>query len=614
MIPAPPPCPQRLGAIPIRAVHRLVPALLPVLLLAALAACGGDDATAPAADGSDTTAPTVTGTSPGDAPILRTDSLTITFSERMEPQSLALSGSMAADSPAATWSDGADADDTLTLAAAGGWTAGHGRTLVIDATDHADNPLATVTLTFSIFEGFVYVHPSGNPGATGTRSDPFDTLGEAITAADAGYTTAAVLVAAGTYTVDSSSGTLSHVQLAEGISLYGGYSATDWSVRDVAAHETSIVDSGTDSLLTSDPNRALEAAAGVTGETVVDGFTITGASGGSYSAGVFVDAASPTVRHCTINGGAGSNKSYGVYTNNAEPTLSDNTIDGGTGGSESYGLYLFSNASHAPVVSGNDIDGGVSTITRGVYMNFGAAVVRGNTIYGGSAASGSSGILDSNGAATIAGNDIDGGITSSTGVTTGITVTLASATPMIVNNTIFGGSPSGSYSAGVQVENGGNPTVLHNTISGGTSTSPAANGIQIVGSGSTATVRNNIIFTDTPTGSHCLIEAVGVNFTAVDNNALFDCDKALFRDDNDGDVTDTATPISLSGGSGTLASFGNVAVDAVLQDAAGGDYHLTAASPAGVTAGGLDLTVAVPEDKDGNPRTVPVSMGAYERD
>jgi hypothetical protein len=51
--------------------------------------------------------------------------------------------------------------------------------------------------------------------------------------------------------------------------------------------------------------------------------------------------------------------------------------------------------------------------------------------------------------------------------------------------------------------------------------------------------------------------------------------------------------------------------DPVLGGADG--MHLTSSTPASVYAGGLTI-LSVALDKDGNPRTAPYSMGAYERD
>jgi len=56
-----------------------------------------------------------------------------------------------------------------------------------------------------------------------------------------------------------------------------------------------------------------------------------------------------------------------------------------------------------------------------------------------------------------------------------------------------------------------------------------------------------------------------------------------------------------------------VNVDPLFVNAAANDYHLQAGSPA--KAAGTDLSAEIPAfDRDGNPRTPPWSIGAYERD
>ena len=58
----------------------------------------------------------------------------------------------------------------------------------------------------------------------------------------------------------------------------------------------------------------------------------------------------------------------------------------------------------------------------------------------------------------------------------------------------------------------------------------------------------------------------------------------------------------------------NVALDPIF-DPADDDWHLSDSSPVVVKEGGDDSLAGMPDtDKDGNPRTIPWSMGAYEQD
>jgi hypothetical protein len=60
----------------------------------------------------------------------------------------------------------------------------------------------------------------------------------------------------------------------------------------------------------------------------------------------------------------------------------------------------------------------------------------------------------------------------------------------------------------------------------------------------------------------------------------------------------------------------NILADPVFVDLSGGDWHLSTGTTTAVKFGGRDLSSEfdVLIDKDGNDRTVPWSIGAYELD
>jgi hypothetical protein len=76
--------------------------------------------------------------------------IVITFNESMTPASLTLGGEMAAESDKGVWSTSKNKDDTLTLSPKQQWNVGSQRTLTIDATDIAKNPLATLSLRYTV--------------------------------------------------------------------------------------------------------------------------------------------------------------------------------------------------------------------------------------------------------------------------------------------------------------------------------------------------------------------------------------------------------------------------------------------------------------------------------
>ncbi|MCH7824410.1 MAG: DUF1565 domain-containing protein, partial [Acidobacteria bacterium] len=157
------------------------------------------------------------------------------------------------------------------------------------------NPLATLNLSYGALDGVVYAQTAangGNDANPGTFDSPKLTIPAAIAVADALYVTAEVHVAAGTYNVNSQAGT--HVIMAEGIALYGGYSSSDLAIRDAATYPTTITDTSTLGGTGASPNRAIEAGSGITTATIIDGFTINGGGGGWCSA-IFNIGASPTI-------------------------------------------------------------------------------------------------------------------------------------------------------------------------------------------------------------------------------------------------------------------------------------------------------------------------------
>ena len=136
--------------------------------------------------------------------------------------------------------------------------------------------------------GTIYVSiDTGSDNNPGTKTEPMKTIDAAIDYLKNNSVKGRVNVAKGTYEYNYSAGDF--IQIVEGISLYGGYSL-DFSTREVTANETIIVDlSSIGGAGEVDPNRAVEAASGITKVTIIDGFTIQG-GGGTYSAAVYCGA------------------------------------------------------------------------------------------------------------------------------------------------------------------------------------------------------------------------------------------------------------------------------------------------------------------------------------
>lgn len=206
----------------------------------------------------------------------------------------------------------------------------------------------------------------------------------------------------------------------------------------------------------------------------------------------------------------------------------------------------------------------------------------------------------------------------------------------IFNNTITTGDITitalkTSYSCGISLYSC--PALIYNnTINGGDSTSQPGTlhkyGIDIRDNAS-ASICNNIIFTNGGNGnSYGIYETANTStHTRVDNNNIFDCITAFYRVYTGGTGYNLASIESgnfrQSSGSGnwledykTPAGTGNQSIDTLTFAS---DWSLSGTPDTNVTQGGIDGASSGENwgfntDKDGNTRTSPWSMGAYEHD
>lgn len=204
-------------------------------------------------------------------------------------------------------SDGPDVPDTST----GGVYPKAGMPYLDRDCDGIDGTIATSL--------FVWAQ---SPKSSGTRAEPFKTIGEAVAAFDASKHTA-ILVAQGTY--------VEQVVLRDRVFLYGGYSSSFLS-RDVITFPTLIE--------APEPDVAAGARRGTVNveavsTTLVAGFTIRG-----YDV---ISRPAP---------GQQARSSYAVYVKNATaPRLSDNHIIGGRGGDA---VAAFTGAAGANGINGQN--------------------------------------------------------------------------------------------------------------------------------------------------------------------------------------------------------------------------------------------------------------------
>ena len=649
-----------------RKISSMAALSLPLTLLA-LVACGGGGgggslpiAAAPSAPAPSAPAAvllTATFNPPAGTPLLTTETLNVTFNESINAASAVMAPS------GGTW-DSAKTAYTFPALAAGNLAVS-----VNAGTASGTQQINLSNINFNVYDPaatpapFVHVSSSGSDTTgTGTSALPYATIAKAMSVAVSGQ---AVLVAGGTYTVDSGAATPTNVVMKDGVSLYGGYAA-NFSSRDPAVNVTTITDIATvaaATLITTDfgttsstcrtaragTPRAAVSISALTLPMTIDGFTINGSA---HSA--TVDSAAASINNTgtvvlsmsndTLNGGAGSAFSVGIYSPVGSYNLDSDTINGGssspgmslgiyTGGGGGTGIV---NALYSSVnggtggtsvavfnddlgnvyanLSNNTIAGGSGASSYGVYNvpncpAFTYPVLLDNTISGGSGTSSSTAYFAEDWVdADIFNNTIDGG---GAPVSKGIYQT-DYATANVWNNTVSGGSGTTSSTA-ISNSNNGNADIEDNIL-------------LVTSTAGTRICYNNV------DGLPAASLAPSTTEIFKNNDVSPSCATALYSYAGTG-VTTLIAPTTVNNAASTLAALGNVMENPGFVSAS--DWHLTAASPAEVLQGGLNLTKtlgaytpSIPEpltDKDGAVRTATVtlmpantgaagiSMGAYER-
>jgi hypothetical protein len=307
------------------------------------------------------------------------------------------------------WSDGGK---TLSVSSSSVWPQGGGD-LIANGTTSYGIPLDEARQSYTVSYAVYVSSPANvqNPGVAGADGDPrhpLDTIQAGINKAktvyvDAGKGPAEVRVAhcdiANPYTasctVYHASPAQSAVYVANmttGVSVRGSY-ASDFGSRNVAGTPSYIKDISEDAVYSTitDPVRAINASgSGITGSTVLDGFTVTlgaGGSAGTAHCGIAcVSGASPTISNVTILGRADAEKSadaYGVFLSGSSATISSCSINPGSSSNQSTGIKAGSGAA-TPTIQSCTIGGGKSLYTMGVLLGTDVnALVAGCTIVGG---------------------------------------------------------------------------------------------------------------------------------------------------------------------------------------------------------------------------------------
>lgn len=381
--------------------------------------------------------------------------------------------------------------------------------------------------------------------------------------------------------------------------------------------------------------------------------------GGQNSYGLFNSASSPTLIGNTFSGGSGSSGSNGMYLINTTTTVSNQTFYGGTN-AYSTGIYIFGGA---PVIVGNSIDGGKASQTHGIWVDTASPTVINNVIYGGASVSESSGIYQYwAGTPIVTNNTIHAGTscTKATAFSTG-----GGSKPIVTNNIMFAGAgPSGRYgfweddssSDSLSFQNNlifdvtvaytdewsnARTTQAHVNTSGNTTQGTAASSSGNVGPDTVGSVPY-FFFANTPQKFDVTIDGGdagstydGTSTTLEITNCTGYTNGQFIEYDGDG-VARTIISCSTGTGSGVVTFSPALASTSVRareirlwgtnSTNLAIDYRLTASTPATLLYGGKDASQStcgslgasgcgnVTHDLSGNARTVPYSIGAFERD
>ena len=444
-----------------------------------------------------------------------------------------------------------------------------------------------------------------------TLLTPLDDISEGIALADS-LGLSLVVVSGGSYTTDIG------ITMVDGISLYGGFSE-DFGTRDFELYESSVTDTRTSgTTYTVSFN-------GVSSSTELDGFSIIGSSStDGLSVGIYCYNSSPVINNNDINGGYGTSAQGIRNEYRSSPTITNNTIYGGVASSAgTVGIINLAAASStdgsSPLIENNSIDGGIAvTGSTGIVNNaYSISTINGNDIYGGIAGGTARGMYNYDQrpyVMEISSNNIHGGSAPDT-----YGIYNAHCPALIYNNTINGGDGT-NISTGI-ASNNAFPDFFCNTIYGGGSGSTVISYAIYNTNWAREYIDNNIIFAYTGGASGYGIfeeRSDGCEAESLWNNNFFDCITAIYRDfESSTNITDVAdlTVDAIDGvGTGENVPGGmgnNISVNPVFADE---EMHLGASSPTSVTQGGIDRSSYTTVDKDGNSRTAPWSIGAYEYD
>jgi len=208
----------------------------------------------------------------------------------------------------------------------------------------------------------IYVNDDADGFNIGTSwPDALNSLQDALLLAYFYEKPVEIRVAEGVYTPDRGLGIMpgdrtASFQLMNGVTIKGGYAAANLrgrreqpDVRDINQYKSILsgdlnADDGPEFTHIWENSYHVVRASGIDVTAVLDGLTITGASGNAegplpHGGGMYNDESSPTLINCTFSGNAGGESGGGMYNNNSNPLLLSCTFSENTAMRNGGGMY-----------------------------------------------------------------------------------------------------------------------------------------------------------------------------------------------------------------------------------------------------------------------------------
>ena len=162
-----------------------------------------------------------------------------------------------------------------------------------------------------------------------------------------------IWVAAGTYKPTTTTNRSIAFVPKNGVSIYGGFNGTETmlSQRNWSTNITTLSgDIGAVGNNADNSYNVIVSQAGINATAKLDGFKITGAAGGDYSGGIYVDGGSnPTISNCLITGNSSNYFGGGLACLGSSPTVSNCTFSNNS--NNSFGDGVANAFGGSPVVT-----------------------------------------------------------------------------------------------------------------------------------------------------------------------------------------------------------------------------------------------------------------------